>query len=154
MSEENPTTLKEYIQHHINRSPYNYQDLAVLAGFTSADPIYMLSHGETKVPFEIIPKLAGALSCNVSEMLMMKMQEIFTPDLFQAVKESFEPEIPPANDIEWLTCIRQYFHGALPPLNMQMMQTLEKAIPKAYPDKVTSTVQRAIKRQVRQESAE
>ncbi|MDQ6436639.1 hypothetical protein RB623_21530 [Mesorhizobium sp. LHD-90] len=104
--------IGKYIEEYANASNYNYRDLAIMAGFTSANILYQFMSGRAKVPLDRVPGLAEALRCDPSHLFVLALEQYIEPNLFQQMRELVVSVT--VNERGWIDAIRQASSGSDP----------------------------------------
>lgn len=127
LSEKPNRPIANYIEKWANASPCSYQDIAVMAGFTKADIIYMFISGERKVPLDCIPALAGALGCDGNELWMLALEQYFKPDVLRQIQELSTRDHSP-NERAWVNALRRISGGSDPELTLERSERLREIL--------------------------
>ncbi|MCF6117111.1 XRE family transcriptional regulator [Mesorhizobium muleiense] len=126
---DNPTKrpIALFIEQCANASDNSYEDIAVMAGFTKASIIYMFISGEAKVPLDCVPALAGALGCDATHLFVLALQQYFTPELFEQIRELVINDYTP-NERAWIQALRGVSGRADPELTPQRLKRLREIL--------------------------
>ncbi|MDX8526975.1 hypothetical protein RFM68_20955 [Mesorhizobium sp. MSK_1335] len=122
--EKQNRTIANFIEKWANASPYSYRDIALVAGFTTADMIYMFMRGERRVPLDCVPALAEALQCDGNELWTLALQQYPSPQIFRAIQEHGHSP----NEQAWLNALRTVSGHADPDLTFERSTRLREIL--------------------------
>lgn len=114
-STKSPLPIARFIEQHAKASSCNYRDIAIAAGFSNSDIIYVFVRGEAKVPLDRVPALAGALECDAAHLFVLALQQFFEPKVFEELRELFMDDLT-EDERGWLDLIRAVGDGVAPRL--------------------------------------
>ncbi|WP_141247032.1 hypothetical protein [Mesorhizobium sp. WSM3866] len=127
LSAQTKRPIASYIEKWANASVCSYQDIAVRAGFTKADIIYMFISGEHRVPLDCIPALARALGCDGNELWTLALQQYFKPEILRQIQELSTRDHSP-NERAWINALRSMSGGADPELTHKRSERLREIL--------------------------
>lgn len=126
LGEPKKNPIAEFIRKWADASPYNYEDIAIMAGFSKAHIIYLFMSGEAKVPLDRVPGLAGALGCDANQLWTLALQQFFNPSDFLKIQELSIERTP--NERAWIKAIRNFSGNADPELTPERLTRLENLL--------------------------
>lgn len=78
-------TFAEHLTKLINRSPKTQREIALEIGYSKPNLITMFKQGLTKVPIEVIPRLAKALDEDPAVLLRIALRE-YMPEALKTIE--------------------------------------------------------------------
>ncbi|WP_455269275.1 hypothetical protein [Rhizobium herbae] len=122
------TPISRFIEKHLMHTGLNYQDVAVMAGYTTADVVYRFMRGEARVPLDSVPALAAALDCDGAHLFMLALQQYFNPEMYQQIEDLMRPAELPETDREWLEALHDKYGASLPHLSVDARKKLKTVL--------------------------
>jgi plasmid maintenance system antidote protein VapI len=80
------STIAEHIDKLIVRSSKTQREIALEIGYERPNIITMFKQGRTKVPIEVVPRLAKALDEDPAFLLRMALRE-YMPEVLKVIEE-------------------------------------------------------------------
>ncbi|KAA3450279.1 hypothetical protein C7I87_11555 [Mesorhizobium sp. SARCC-RB16n] len=126
-SEQSKRPIASYIEKWANASVCSYEDIAIMAGFTKSDIIYMFISGERRVPLDCVPALAGALGCDGNELWILALEQYFKPEILRQIQEISTRDHSP-NERAWIAALRSISGRADPELTHERSKRLREIL--------------------------
>jgi transcriptional regulator with XRE-family HTH domain len=116
------SSVAAYLEQAIEHSGLAQTEIAEALGYDQPNIISMFKTGRTKVPIEIIPKLAELLG--VSELYFLKLaMEEYHPEMWKVIERAFG-KLVSDNEYDIVDCIRTASTGTDPELTEDVEKEL------------------------------
>mgnify|MGYP003948863519 CR=1 FL=1 len=125
MFESQQKTLANFIEEHAKKSPYSYEELALLCGFKTSDMIYAFAHSEWKVPLDKVAPLAKALDCDKGKLFVLALKSWFSGELFNQIEECFGAVPENSAERSWIVALREIYNGDVPEMTVKTRRCLK-----------------------------